>query len=68
MSYKRSNIANLEELFHLSKDDTVFGMFGLIRYKSNDFSGNSSGNSEIYAVLFVILDISLMSHIRVTRE
>ena len=43
-------------------------MFGLIRYKSNDFSGNSSSDSEIYAVLFVILDISLMSHIRVTRE
>ena len=23
---KRSNIANSEELFHLSKDDTVFGV------------------------------------------
>ena len=30
-------------------------MFGLIRYKSDDFSGNSSSNSEICAVLLSFL-------------
>ena len=26
LSYRRSNIANLAEIFHLSKDDRVFGV------------------------------------------
>ena len=30
-------------------------MFGLIRYKSDDFSGNSNGNSEICVVLLSFL-------------
>ena len=43
-------------------------MFGLIRYESDDFSGNSSSNSDIMRSVVFVLDISLMSHIRVTRE
>ena len=49
---KRSNIANWAELFHHSKDATVVG---LIRYKSDDFSGKSNTNSEICAVLLSCL-------------
>ena len=44
-------------------------MFGLIRYKSDDISGNSNRNSEIgYASVVFILDISLMSDSHVTRD
>ena len=40
------------DIFHLSKDDRVFG---LIRYKSDDFSQNSYSNSEICVVMSLLV-------------
>ena len=55
----RSKIANWAELFHLSKDDRLFGLIPgpntVIRYKSDDFSENSLSNSEICAVMSLLV-------------
>ena len=43
-------------------------MFGLIRYKSDDFSGNSNGNSDICVVLLSFLIYRSCLDWRVTRK
>ena len=45
-------ISLIERIFHHSKDTKVFG---LIRYKSDDFSENSNTNSEMCVVLLLFL-------------
>ena len=78
LGYKRSNIASgrtlceghdrrrRAELFQVSKDDRVFG---LIRYKSDDFSENSYSNCEVCVVMSLLMSvISREYNVRVLSE